>query len=532
MTLRRLLGFALLGLTFEARAQAPMLTRHSMHTGITLSNGRVLVVGGTIGAGAPELYDPNTDSWTPAGTLGTPRQSPAVAVLADGRVLLAGGLRSSAPALATDVDLYDPVTNTWSPGAPLSAGRELANATTLSDGRVLVVGGADPSTGQMIIPAELYDPATNTWSPAGSMGRINETLTLLPDGRVLLTGGFNNGGGPMTSTKLYDPATNTWADGPRMGYARSRHRAALLPSGLVLVAGGEDPTSAGTAELYDPATNAWSYTGFPSGGTGIFDTFTLLRDGRVVLTGGINTTNPIAVLLRVLIYDPGSRLWDTGAPALSLQRYGHSASLLPDGRILIAGGATTPAAGSETSSVEFYLPPAAPDFDGDGVMDSLDNCPLTSNPFQADMDGDGVGDLCDNCVYAWNPRVTPDSATFLAANPWATLTGGQRDDDHDGYGNVCDADFPGTSQGGNPNAADTAQFKKAIGSDRRTDVCGASGDLPCAVFDLNLGQNTDGVNNINAADSARYKLLLGSPAGPRCPACPLTCEHGATGSCD
>ena len=173
---------------------------------------------------------------------------------------------------------------------------------------------------------------------------------------------------------------------------------------------------------------------------------------------------------------------------------------------------------------------AGGDTDGDGVIDALDNCPTVSNPgpIQADSDGDGVGDACDNCTLVANPRVP---ATFLASNPWATLTGGQRDDDGDGFGNPCDGDFPGTSQGGNLNAADTAQYKASAGRDRTTDTCGTSHTVPCAVFDLNLGQNTDGVNNINAADTARFKLLAGRPAGPKCASCPLPCEAGAQGMC-
>ena len=161
------------------------------------------------------------------------------------------------------------------------------------------------------------------------------------------------------------------------------------------------------------------------------------------------------------------------------------------------------------------------DMDADGVTDGSDNCPLVGNSNQADGDGDGVGDACDNCLAVANPRVP---GTFLTQNPWATLTGGQRDDDMDGFGNVCDADFPGTSQGGNVNAADTAQYKQSAGHDRRTLTCGSSHLGACAVFDLDLGQNTNGVNNINAADTARFKLLNGSPAGPKCGLCPLPCS--------
>ncbi|HTO55721.1 MAG TPA: thrombospondin type 3 repeat-containing protein [Myxococcota bacterium] len=174
---------------------------------------------------------------------------------------------------------------------------------------------------------------------------------------------------------------------------------------------------------------------------------------------------------------------------------------------------------------------ATGDTDGDGVPDATDNCPTIANADQADGDGDGVGDVCDNCVNVSNPRVPGGAIAFLAANPWATLTGGQRDDDHDGFGNVCDGDFPGTSQGGNVGPADTAQYRTALGKSRATDTCGTAGTTPCAIFDLNLTQNTDNATNIGPADTARYRQLLGQPAGPKCAACPLPCQAGASGSC-
>jgi FG-GAP repeat protein/thrombospondin type 3 repeat protein len=175
--------------------------------------------------------------------------------------------------------------------------------------------------------------------------------------------------------------------------------------------------------------------------------------------------------------------------------------------------------------------PTQADADQDLIGDACDNCPITANADQADADGDLVGDACDNCVNVPNARVTPDVASYLTANPWATLTGGQRDDDHDGFGNVCDADFPGTSQGGNVGPADTAQFKTAVGKSRASDVCGTSGTTPCAVFDIDLN-DTGATTNIGPADTARYKLLLGHPAGPKCAACPLPCTAGTSGTCN
>jgi hypothetical protein len=169
------------------------------------------------------------------------------------------------------------------------------------------------------------------------------------------------------------------------------------------------------------------------------------------------------------------------------------------------------------------------DGDGDGVSDDVDNCPTIANADQVDSDGDGVGDACDNCVFVANPRV-PDwtqaagSATYLAANAWATLTGGQRDDDHDGYGNRCDADF--TAAGALVGSADLAQFRASNGKNRTTDTCGTSGTEPCARYDLDEASTV-----IGSGDLTVFRSLSGKAAGPKCPTCPLPCEAGTAGTC-
>src|SRR5262249_33781654 len=104
--------------------------------------------------------------------------------------------------------------------------------------------------------------------------------------------------------------------------------------------------------------------------------------------------------------------------------------------------------------------------------------------------------------------------------------GAQRDDDHDGFGNVCDGKF--TTVGTNVGPADTAQFQASNGKSRTTDTCGTVGTRSCAIFDI---RTDDGVTNINAADLADYRLLIGSPAGPKCPSCPLACAAGTAGDC-
>jgi hypothetical protein len=133
-----------------------------------------------------------------------------------------------------------------------------------------------------------------------------------------------------------------------------------------------------------------------------------------------------------------------------------------------------------------------------------------------------VGDVCDNCVTRANPRVP---ATFLSANPWATLTGGQRDDDHDGYGNRCDAKFPGVT-GSIVHAGDLVQFRASSGKNRTSDTCGSSGTQPCAIFDLD-----ETTTLIGAGDTTVFRQLNGKTVGPKCAACPLACQPGAQGSC-
>jgi hypothetical protein len=176
----------------------------------------------------------------------------------------------------------------------------------------------------------------------------------------------------------------------------------------------------------------------------------------------------------------------------------------------------------------------AVDSDLDGVPDSTDNCPTVANADQADGNGgleippDGVGNACDNCLDVNNPRVAAD---FLTTNPWATLSGGQRDDDHDGYGNKCDADF--TATGALVGGSDLAQYRPSNNKSRALDVCGTVANQPCARYDLNeAGALTSG------DDLAIFRALNNQARGPRCAThCtglttgPLPCEAGTAGSC-
>jgi hypothetical protein len=228
---------------------------------------------------------------------------------------------------------------TWvATGAMINDHSEGHALTLLPDGRVLVVGGWGS------VSAELFNPGTRQWSAAdGMLARNNPTAALLSDGRVLVAGGDHYGARSDTyemfaAAELYDPRTELWTATGSMIEARSRASATLLSDGQVLVAGGNVtvPKAGGSrvddtasAELYDPDTGAWSAIA-PMGWARADHTATLLRDGGVLMVGGSMAE----------VYDPGTDAWTRTADTIHDREF-HTATLLNDGTVLVAGGVTT-----------------------------------------------------------------------------------------------------------------------------------------------------------------------------------------------
>jgi hypothetical protein len=160
-----------------------------------LPNGKVLVTGGGNGAAvesvtSAEIYDPVANSWSQAGHMATARQGHAATLLSNGTVLVAGGYNSTVPGgRLTSAEIYNPVTNTWSPAASMAIARSNHTATTLAGGRILVVGGNENS--HITTTSEIYDPGSNSWSPAPNLVgyHLDHTATRLPSGAVLIVGG-------------------------------------------------------------------------------------------------------------------------------------------------------------------------------------------------------------------------------------------------------------------------------------------------------------------------------------------------------
>ena len=237
-------------------------------------------------------------------------------------------------------------TGLWSRAANLATGREEHTATLLANGRVLVTGGTN-GRGTVLASAELYDPVNDRWTSAGSMAatRIDHTATLLPSGKVLVAGGFVKPfpAPSLSDTELYDPATNAWSLATPMIEPRTRHTATLLRDGRVLVVGGLTVTLQGEglfpsqlthAEIYDPTSDRWSMTA-PVGARRLGHIATLLPDGRVLVAGGQDDNG--TMLKSTEIYDPTQDRWISAAP-MAAARFGLVASLMPDGDVLVAGG--------------------------------------------------------------------------------------------------------------------------------------------------------------------------------------------------
>jgi len=329
-----------------------------------LGDGRVLVAGGhalTRGRkwvliDSAELYDPKTETWQAAGPLVEKRQGiRSLVVLKNGKVLLAGEHDTLSGA-----ELYDPATGKWSATGKLLTSRGGQTTTLLTNGKVLIAGGIDYSANGTPIfdSAELYDPDKATWGGTGSMAatRFKHAAVRLVSGEVLVVGGTStepSNDRALTSAEIFNPVTGTWRTVGSMATGRELVKAVLLPNGKVLAVGG----SAGhfgkykalaSAEIYDPKSERWISTGALAEARTF--TMTLLDDGRVLVAGGARPFT--SALSTAEIYDPTSGTWSE-AGAMKTPRWNHRAVLLPNGDVLVVGGCDPL---GELTSVELYSP--------------------------------------------------------------------------------------------------------------------------------------------------------------------------------
>jgi N-acetylneuraminic acid mutarotase len=235
------------------------------HPATLLPDGRILVNGGVNDGDverSAETYNPQSGTWAPVGLMAHERFNHKATLLPDGRVLAAGGagMQGDCVPIGT-AEIFDPQSNSWQPAGHLAVFRTFHGATLLGNGRVLVTGGytglnsaANPclSATRRI---EVYDPASGSWTTGGSMqlsrGGIS-SLARLSDGRVLVAGGriFNS---YLAAAEIYDPIVNSWLSAGSMSTPRNAPTLTTLLDGRVLVAGGANSTDTqASAELYTP----------------------------------------------------------------------------------------------------------------------------------------------------------------------------------------------------------------------------------------------------------------------------------------
>jgi hypothetical protein len=224
--------------------------------------------------------------------------------------------------------------------------RANAAAIRLHDGRVLICGGtATGQVGGILASAELYDPAARTFAATGSMTvpRAGQTITMLRDGRVLLTGGVKNVGfrSELASAEIYDPASGTFSATGSMSVPREGHTATLLRNGRVLVVGGSDngTHTLDTAEVYDPSIGAFSRAGHLNQPR-VAHVAALLGTGKVLIAGGGRGGMPGGYISydTAELYNPSTRTFSPMLARMHYDRVGAAAVRLNDGRVLIVGG--------------------------------------------------------------------------------------------------------------------------------------------------------------------------------------------------
>ena len=391
---------------------------------IKLTDGRALALGlggfeGEIGAMA-SVFDPVTNSWSELPPSPLARGLPSTFLLNDGRVLVVGGIDFSSmygfsPEYIKEVEIFDTETGEWQMAAsPTQVFEEQPLFSLLSDGRVMVMGQVDDGSFEVTTRAEIYDPAIDTWTPISSVEpyyAIDDAVAL-SDGRLLVVGGLSLSG--QTSTvngrlvwrqlpdgrnlnakqiaeqfpafKIYDPDSDTWTPAGETAYIRPNLTLTLLPDGRVLAAGGEDgwgkdflPYS--TTEIFDPRTNSWTL------GPDLSDlragsSATLLSDGKVLLAGGIG----MALDIEEIYPHRTSEIVDPNAPP----------GTAPPAAPTQPPAATLWCVSTATSVPTGVLTPAPPSLSPLTILQAANDAMAAADSYHVDLDLETAGHVEGN----------------------------------------------------------------------------------------------------------------------------------------
>ena len=344
--------------SFVDALSAMSVNRWKGSSSVTLTNGKVLVFGSPNQSVNADLYDPSTNRFTRTGDMNLGRADAQVVLLQDGRVLAIGGRKNTASQYdaTSSVEIYDPTSATWTTTGSLLTARKYHFAIVLANGKVLVGGGIS-DTGAHLLTSELYDPTTGIWSATGNMPGERDAMgvALLPNGNVFIAGGYGYESGvwkQLSSAAEYNVASGTWS--PISASMNSPHGNGLvtlaLSDGRILIAGGQlaGGESSSMIDIYNPTTQTFvsSTTQRNLNLRRAYFTAHLLQDGKIVFIGGHDGVSSSTSTVEV--YDPTANLSVLQVRTMPYSRYQHSSALMLDGSVLITGGTYT---GGDTGQV-------------------------------------------------------------------------------------------------------------------------------------------------------------------------------------
>lgn len=391
---------------------AGMPAPYSGAAAILLNNGTVLIAGG--GNNFAEIYNPATGNFSQSGAMVNPRTSFTATLLQNGTVLFAGGMVGST--ISSTAEIYDPNTGRFASTGSLNIPREFHGAALLPNGQVLIAGGN--STLSSPAAAELYDPVSGTFTLTGSLKELrwSPAVTALSNGTVLIAGGTLTQ--RLSSIETYTFSTGVFtSQSAFLNVPRTGHTTTQLADGRLLLTGGQDENSNvnASAEIFDPATGQFFLTGSLIQGR-YGHTATLLANGDVLIVGGFSDKDETQIVPTAEIFDPSAGTFSVAPTSPNVPRADHTATLLGDGQVLIAGGQV--GGQQATSSVELYNPVAgtfalagnmdAPRYNHTATLLNDGRVLIAEGITMAGAPGNGVGpdDLYD-----------PTSGTFTEVGP-------------------------------------------------------------------------------------------------------------------
>lgn len=375
-------------------------------------------------------YDPLLDTWRSTSTTGAPpARMEHVAVWSGQEMLVWGGQGSTSSEVPVDSagGRYNPLSDTWTAMSESSAPTPRLHATGVWTGTELIVWGGVTSSGTNLDTGARYDPRTDSWRPMTMNLSARSGHTALWMGSRMLVWGGRTAGGTTASGAQWDPATELTTPLSQAGapIPRTDHTAVWTGDAMLVWGGINSSFGLNTGGRYDPASDSWTATSTVNAPAGRL-AHTAVWTGRKMIVWGGSPDTSMSSMNTGGVYDPtAGGAWTptttSGAPSTTL----HSA-VWGSGLMTIWGD--VPPGGSRYSV----------DSDGDGLVDSCDNCPVLSSPNQFDGDGDGVGDVCDSCPTDPSNDVDLDGVCGASDNCPFVANPTQADGDADGVGNACD----------------------------------------------------------------------------------------------